>query len=210
MPINQGDLVQLTFVGRWEQQVIMLTHFLKCRTPPTGSQPTSAALQDLITKVAPANIGELGSCYLDCLPDNYTLRIITAQKIYPAREVLQSQAMSIVGTWPTAEALTGNNAGVITLRTDKAGRSQVSNKHIGPLPSDAMAIGNVTGAWNIKANVLGEALINPISPVAPVAYDPIIYHKNGDGAVQKSDLIASYALQTTVRVMRRRTVGLGI
>lgn len=210
VPINQGDLIQLTFVSRWNAQVIMLTTHYKCRTPPTGSMPTSQALQGLIDYVDPADANSLGSMYLGCLPENLTLREIWAQKIYPTREVKQSKAVSYTGNWPTAEASTGNIGGVITLRTDKAGRSQVGNKHIGPLPQDAYSNGQISGAAILALDALGEALVGPLNTVNTGQYDAVIYHRSGDGAAQKSDLIGTYVVQTTARVMRRRTVGLGI
>lgn len=210
MPINQGDLVQLTFVSRWNAQVIMLTTHYKCRTPPSGSQSTGQTLQGLIDYVDPAGANSLGDVYLKCLPENLILREIWAQKIYPTREVKQSKAVSYTGLWPTAEASTGNIGAVITLRTDKAGRSQVGNKHIGPLPQDAYTNGQISGAAIIAMEVLGEALVNALNTAGSGQYDPAIYHRAGDGAAQKSDLIASFVIQTTARVMRRRTVGLGI
>lgn len=210
MPVNQGDLIQLTFVSRWNAQIIMLTTHYKCRTPASGSQSTAITLQGLIDYVDPAGANSLGDVYLKCLPENVILREMWAQKIYPAREVKQSKAVSYTGLWPTAEANTGNIDAVITLRTDKAGRSQVGNKHIGPMPQDAYTSGQISGAMILAMETLGEGLVNALNTPASGQYDPVIFHRNGDGAAAKSDLIGSYVIQTTARVMRRRTVGLGI
>lgn len=210
MPILQGDLIQLTFVGRWQQQVIMLTTHYKCRTPPDGSMTTGLALSNLIDFVDPAGANSLGDVYIKCLPENYTLREIWAQKIYPAREVKIQRPVSYAGLWATADAETGNVDAVVTLRTTKAGRSQVGNKHIGPMPADGYTSGLISAAMVIAMTTLAEGLILSLSPATAGVYDPCIYHRGGDGAAAKSDLVASYAVQTTARVMRRRTVGLGI
>lgn len=210
MPILQGDLIQITLLGYWNQQAIMLTHHLKVRTPPSGGQTTSQALQSLLTAIAGETPGTLARTYLECLPDNYTMRIRSAQKIYPTREVMQSQSDALVGLWESGTALTGQLAGVITLRTEKAGRSQVSNKHIGPAPDDGILNGQTTAAWRVPLDNLANALETAITAANGAIYDPCIYHRGGDGAAAKSDLITSYVLQPTARVMRRRTVGLGI
>jgi len=210
MPISQGDLIQLTFVSRWQGQQIMLTHHYKCRTPPSGGVTTATALQAMIDAVSPLIADTLGTAYLDCLPENVVVREVSAQKIYPAREVRQSQAFSSAGTSEGTVADTGNIDGIITLRTDKAGRSQVSNKHIGPLPGNGFANGLVGPTQQVDMETLAQMLIAPLTAAGGGTYDPCIYHRAGDGAAQKSDLITSFKLQDTVRVMRRRTVGLGI
>ena len=210
MPVNQGDLIQLTFVSRWQAQVIMLTTHYKCRTPPSSSQSTGVTLNGIIDYVDPAGANSLGDVYLKCLPENVTMREIWAQKIYPARGVKRSKATSYTGLWPTADATTGNIDAVITLRTDKAGRSQVGNKHIGPLGSDAYTNGLVSASLQLAMETLGEGLVNALNTPSNGQYDPCIYHRNGDGAAAKSDLVSSYVIQTTVRTIRRRTVGLGI
>lgn len=102
-----------------------------------------------------------------------------------------------------------NVAAVITLKTDKAGRDQVANKHLGAVPLGFYVAGILTeDAINVYDNV-AASLTNTI-PVSNGADEfdliPVIYHRSG---LTTSDTITQRQVNNTVRVMRRRTVGLG-
>jgi len=148
--------------------------------------------------------------YLACLPSQYELDSIRGQIIAPNRRVYSETLRGVPGTHlDTLE--TANLASVITLRTAFAGRNQVGNKHIGPIPSSGavMTLGELTGAYKTLLTTLAGALMASIVPagIAAVAR-PCIYHP--DGAVPpNTDWVESAIVGETVRVMRRRTVRLG-
>lgn len=205
-----GDILQLTFLGRYAGQRIMLTHHyrLDAVTAFTDASLVQLGLLDEVRAGAGGGNVIEGS-YLACLPAQYTLEKIRAQTIALQRLVPTEVARNVNGTHGD-DTETGNQAVVITLRTAVAGRSQVSNKHIGPIPQ-AVTVqddGLLTVAYKTLATTLASNLNVQINNVATGAvFSPVIYHRTGDGPNYSK--ILSYLTQPNIRVMRRRTVGVG-
>lgn len=205
-----GDILQVTFRGRYEQQRIMLVHHyrLDAVNPFTDAQNVQLALADKVRAGAGGgNIIE-GS-YLACLPPQYTLEKIRTQTIALQRLVMTEVARNVPGTHG-GDTETGNQAAVVTLRTALAGRSQVSNKHIGPIPQDVTVQDNglVTVAYKALLTTLASNLAVQFADAGTGAtFTPVIFHKTGTGP--NYSVIERWLAQETLRVMRRRTVGLG-
>lgn len=118
--------------------------------------------------------------------------------------------MADVGRWEGEDATTGNVAAVLTIRTQKAGRNQVSNKHIGPLPSDGYDIGRVSPTLLTPLEILADNLRTALGTPDGGIYQPVIYHKSGGGPGDNVDVLHSAVVQQQIRTMSRRTVGRGI
>lgn len=204
-----GDIYRVAAVGVYAGQQIMLTHHYAI-TQLTGPG-TDATIRTMILDTIRGGVGggnTLEGPYLACLPPQYDLSYWVAQKIAPTRLRYEVYARNTPGTHAN-DTETGNQAAVITLETEAAGRNQVCNKHIGPIPQDPVTQDNglVTAAYAATLDNLRTALLAGLVSVGlGVTLEPCIYHRANPNT--PSYLETGY-VQTTLRVMRRRTVGFG-
>jgi len=212
MPVvSLNDVVLVTYKGEAAGQRILLTTTYKVTTVADPTE-VNAFCEEVLDEVCNgAGGGDLvESKYLACLPSQYDLQTVRCQIIAPNRRVYYERIRNQPGTH--AENMeTTNLAGVITLRTDFAGRNQVGNKHIGPLPATGavMSAGELTGAYKTLLGTLATALMSNLTLAAIGAVaKPVIYH-GGDTVPPLTDWIKTAIVGETVRVMRRRTVRLG-
>lgn len=142
-----------------------------------------------------------------CMSNETTVQDVTVQFIRDtrfARTVLEVDAPGTIAE-PCA---TANVACTITKRTEYSGRWAVGAFHIGGLPNTAYDGGLIDTDYKTVANALGAQLLDNIGGVGGGLYQPVIIHPPGTHGGY-SALIATET-QDTLRVMRRRTVGLGI
>ena len=157
-------------------------------TPATGLYATHAALRDQ-----------------DCV-----LNDVQIQAIDPARYVAIGFALNQAGAITTLSPNldTPNLAAVLTRRAVVATRRGVSSLHI-PLAisTDTMANGSLTVAAQTDLGDHGNAILSIGSLGDGITMSSVIYHKAGNPLTND---IESFFAETTVRTMRRRTVGRGI
>jgi hypothetical protein len=143
----------------------------------------------------------------------------TAQAVYPTRYALQFREVAVVGTRPGALRAQNVQAS-IQKASDLAGRSRVGSLHIGALSVEDYAAGNITAAYElVLAGFVANFLSGPLVTVGLPnnSWHPVILNKepipNTDPVrfrIKGSTLITNYDVKSTLRVMRRRTTGLGI
>jgi len=217
MTVAAGDFFLITAVGEAFNQRIMLTHTLRVDAVNVGVTENAASLGLLVAVANGVGDGNLiESAYLACLPDNYVLRRWTCQKIWPTRYRQYNYIRDVNGTHGEG-AETANLAGVLTMQTRIAGRGEQGNKHIGPLPHGPTSVdeGLLVAAYKTLLTTLGTKLYADIPVVAlGLVCKPIVLHRELDDEghiinMTSTDIFTA-AVQDTIRVMRRRTVGLGI
>lgn len=206
-----GDLFLVTAFGSVFGQRIMLTHNYELTT--VNMNVLVSDIETSIIKQVRGGAGGtnvLEGAYLALLPADYTLDFWQAQIIGPNRFVPVTVNRGTVGTHASGTEAS-NQAAVITLRTDKAGRNQVSNKHIGPIPQGATVQNNglVQAAYDALLTTLKTGLLSTLTDVNyGASWRPVINHHTKP--IISSDPLTSGLNGTTLRTMRRRTVGLGI
>jgi len=203
---NAGDIVQITFRSTCLGSRIMLTHYYRLNNSVSGSDKDF--LTSLLNALDPDNPETPGEYYRNCLPSNTVMQEVRGQIIYPVRTAYHSFFFSLQGNWP-AVATTTNTAAALTLKTNKAGRSQKATKHIGPLAPDAQTAASLSGTYSAAVGSLADSLGQSITLGGGAICTPIIYHKNADGPANKYDVVTGRYVNPYVRVMRRRTLGLG-
>lgn len=208
MPLPVNAIIEATYKGRMHNQTIMTVFHYRVSTPSTIADPV-AEVADFLASFANPAAGQQLTKFLDCVPDTYFYVEGRAQAIAPIRYrvVIQSATTADQGRRPPAPS--ANLASVLTAQSVKAGRREVGSKHL-PTGSDMDVNGGLITA-PLKTALIAfrsEWLIERIGPAGAGVYVPVIYHKGGV-APNYSD-ISSVVVQDTVRVMRRRTVGLGI
>lgn len=206
-----NDVYYVAFAGTYASQRILLTHHYQITaiTPPVDYD---VAAQVLATALRGGVGGGdlIETKYLACLPTTYELDFIRVQKVKPTRLVVKDTLRGVPGTHED-EANTGNLAGTITLRTDFAGREQVSTKHIGPIPtSDGVnQNGELSAPFKVKLQTLGTALLQSYSDlVTGITFTPVILHPT-DIDPPDTDVLKSGIVGSQTRVMRRRTLRFG-
>lgn len=152
------------------------------------------------------------------LGDDVTIYKLTGQIIYPTRFAVQAVDVTRAGQY--AGGCTAQNvAGVITKKGALGNRHNIGALHIGGLSADAYLNGEVVGGWK---NVATSVITNFLSLTMEAnggddELEPVILNKTKvpdtdppKFVVSGSSDIAAWQVQTTLRTMHRRTVGLGI
>lgn len=207
-PVATGTIVQIGLESLVFSQRILMLHYYRC-IQASSSVPIDTAIASLLAVLASDGPNSIADPYCSCLPANQTLVGITGQAIYPTRyarqRLIQNQAGAIAGP-----ATVSNIAGTITFYDGFAGRSHTATKHIGTLPPNASTNGLLTTGQKDSLNDLAGQMLQNVVIAGSATWEPVIYHKGGDGPAAKATTMYTWAVGDTVRVMRRRTVGLGI
>ena len=155
--------------------------------------------------------------YLACLASDVQVQRVKYQWIFPDRfRPIYTTPSVLVGQGAATE--TPNTACVLTLTGDIADRRGIANKHLPGLPANAMLNGLVSTIQKTFMDTLGNASKEFFTAGAQV-YLPIIYGRER-AAFEKCGRvypalpvskrpITGHLINPYVRVMRRRTVGLG-
>jgi len=202
-----GQIYQVTISSTLNSQRIMSSFTYELENVPAGGSTTKQAC-DAIKDFFIGGTGII-PLYQDCVPQNMTLNELWVQVIGPTeRYVKEVYNLSVDGLWPS-DALTSNVAAVITRTTEKSGRSQVAPLHL-PCATDPDSIfqGSLDSDLLVAMALLCAKIPVQIGVVPNLTFDPVIYH--GPPPKLPADRVERAVAQSTVRVMRRRTVGLGI
>lgn len=139
--------------------------------------------------------------------DDCVLLDTAHQHISPSRFAGKGFIKNVGGSVITAGIDVTQLAAVLTRRSVVATRRGTSSLHI-PLAADPTTIdAGVLSAVSLAAvGDIGNAILNTGSLGDGISVRPIIYHR---GATPLYDYIETFIVQPQVRVVRRRTVGLG-
>lgn len=157
--------------------------------------------------------GGLKDDFLGVCPNNYTLDEVWIQKVYDARVMKKVYALALAGSHGV-DAPTANLAAVITRRGELANRRNVSTLHC-PLPDASIVCtdGLITDAgYKTDLGDLAAEIKKDITPPAPWAgstFKPVVFQP-GPPPGPMTNYIVQTVISPQARVMRRRTVGLGI
>lgn len=206
IPAAVGQIFQITFNGQVANQVLMNTfHF---RLDVVGAaQNVDQVADEINTKITAGT--ELFQKFLDCMPPEYLALSRWIQVMWPTRVRRKTYLSGLPGNY-AGKANSPNFAVSIERHAETSGRSSVGRVQL--LASDTPADitgGTITGAAYAAAlDALALKMRSSIS-TAPSGHilNPVLWAK---ATQQTFRYVTGSFKQTTVRVMRRRTVGLGI
>lgn len=206
MGLAVGSIIEATFRGTLLGQTVMSVWHYAVTTVAT--EPSIAnELRDFLNTWDNALVAGIRLGYVDCMPSNYTLRQSSAQLVSPTRSRKFFHTLNIGGN--RTAAMVPNTAGVMTYQTDAGGRDQVGSKHLPIDPNVDAVDGNLDVAYKNVLAILGARTTLPLLVVANGGeYAPVLWHRKKPQP--SSSAIKDFIVQDTARVMRRRTVGLGI
>lgn len=142
---------------------------------------------------------------------------VTAQMVFPTRWAVKRKVISIVGLNP--EVVPNQNTAITFEKLgDLGNRHNVGSLHLGGISWTSFASGLLAAGVPATLDGLKAFLTLPVTDgVTPTQYDPCILNKRpipGSDPVKYEiygySLVTSVHLQPTARVMRRRTVQVGI
>lgn len=204
MALQVGALVLVTYRGEYAGQRILFNTIWRV----TGTASVADDFQDLgdiATYFAGPGAGSPCSAYLACLPSNYGLSEVRAQKISPQRSVYVTANTSLAGTFDDI-ATTGNLQHPLTFHTELAGRDEISVKKIGPAPASSHENGAPTNAYRNLLDVLGnEFLATQTAGFNNIALRMALPRAN----LTQSEFLIGHRVPTRTGTMRRRTLRVG-
>lgn len=199
-----GDIVRVTIVGSLFQQTIMTV--LDYKVTVSSLDTIRVVANALDAQFDAAN--DLYDSYRAVTPPEYTHTFTWIQTIRPVRYTKSIFAVDSPGTNATPTKVS-NVAAVITKRSESATRRGLGSVHMPIAPTaGGVTNGQIVAPMKTLLNTLGDKIVLDrtvlagLTTMVPVivnsafAFPPIEYK--------------DYITQATSRVMRRRTVGLGI
>lgn len=205
MPLDIGDKFLVTFVGELDSQTTLSTFKYVC-TAVTGAPSDITAQDALYAKLN--TIGELVSKYNGCTSTQFLLKEMWIQKVFPIRLRKQVYVVNESGLFGDDQG-TANIAGVITRTGGLGERNNISSLHI-PIGTGTQCINNGVIQIDLKAAMIAlvnKLIVSVVTTTPAATYSPSIWGK--DPSASPVPIVTGFP-QDTVRVMRRRTVGLGI
>lgn len=203
--IDQYAQMIFTIKGTLYGQTVMNTMRYRY-TSPTPIINGQAALGEFIAEAATG--GGLYELWRDCVSTSVINIELWAQWIWPARyhKVVQFPVLS-TGAWPSF-ALPANSAMVVSRGPDLAIQGKVSNLHLPGVGSSSQTDGVLGVPVKLKLELFAQRSIEFILTASGWKFEPIVAPRlmpDVDWLYLTNNQVNPY-----VRVMRRRTVGLGI
>lgn len=203
--LDLNDSVLMTIVGRLNGQRTMNTFWWRV-TAVAGDPDEAVAFQELHSLLL-TNFFDL---YLACVPTNWEGYQVWYQSIFNVRQRKIVFPFDSEGTGP-GEANTANVQGSITRVGDLASRKAIGGIRI-PIGTTALTTvnGYISPAQKTAMEEFAAAMVPTRTTAAPaVTYTPMVGAPDPLNPVNWFQVVATQVQETT-RVLRRRTVGLGI
>jgi len=216
MAIPIRSIMQVTYEQQVNNQTIMnVLHYTNMNDYPTKDPIAVCDAMVNVLKVTNTNPLVVAMKALQSVTLDY--KHVHVQLIYPIRYVKRTGDMATNGD---AAGLCNaqNVAFTITKKATFANRSGIGSFHLGGIGDGKYAEGLISpGAFIELDGVAEQMLINIAEPVEGTTWFPCLANRTpivGTDPVKyqiSGSVPISYTVaQTTLRVMRRRTVGLGI
>lgn len=202
--LNSFDLVQTTFIGKLFEQEVLNVFYYRIGTPSTSSN-YMVAIKNW-AQYAGSGTTSMAPVLLACQAPEYTLMGIRAQRVWPTRDRYYYQVLDLPGTH--ADACTSPNQSAVIERYSAGGnRKSVGSTHIPGVPSTAMDEGRWTAGYRTLLQAVADRmLIDHITTLETTEGHLEITGKTSMGVTNP---VVGSIVKDTVRVMRRRTIGVG-
>jgi len=206
MSLPVGAILEVTYLGRLLNQLTMnVRHYY------VAAQSTTPGFTDEIENIlgyfSGGGIGALLPAYLQALPENLTVQQVSVQVVRPDRLRRQSNTINQGGLGP--ETAVSNVQASITFTTRLSGRDQQGGMRVPASPANAEA-GNWSAAYQTDLTTLAARLSESFTePDGDGIYQPCVFHRTKAAPNDHTDIVA-FIIQPTTRVIRRRTLGVGV
>ena len=199
-----GAICEVIFEGAmYGQQIISTYHY---KLGGTVASTNGAALMDSFLGLLEAP-GKLYQTYINACNENLVGLVMYGQWVIPARMSRRKRTPTLQIGQVEGPVYPVNTAAAITRRTEFAGRTERGTLHMPAVPTsfatdDAI---NLTGTDAYDAH--GTQMIALVTTGDDdFNFKPVLWNRTNPGQAQQLD---SFETRSYLRVMRRRTVGLG-
>lgn len=207
MALPVGTILEVTYRGTILGQTFMSVFhtyvFGQSTTPNDFTE-----LSNILGYYTDAGVGSVRPAYSAATTQAAVLTSASIQAVAPTRMRRVTQPLnSIPGL--RADTQVPNVQASLSFKTNFARRRDRGGMRLPASPDDAATgvwIGNYTTSLQALADLL---IVSLIEPGGDGLYQPCIYHRDLQPPANRTDITA-VIVEPTTRVIRRRTVGLGI
>lgn len=210
-PITTNDTIRVQVYSLVAQQICINTMDYDPTTLVGNPEGPTFLTQTIDAIFSP---GAWGMDLRGCMGSNTVISYATAQVIAPTRRALVRRSLNLTGMHNN-ECHTANISCVVTKRTElatarkqKLGIGGVGSFHIAGIPLDTFTDSVFTAVYLAGPVTDFMNKLDNFIVVGGTVLQPVLFGRNSVNQVRTP--ITSVAAEPTVRVMRRRTVGLGI
>jgi len=207
MGLPAGSIVKVAVEGLLLGQQTVTSWWYRVRFP--GASATVIADLDGLLTYFVANVNAPYQAFLACLPSTWDGQFCSAQQITPALSVRRDVTL-VPDAGGRGVTNSSNLSAVVTKGTDQGGRDQIGSFHLPGIADDDQVAGSVSAALLALMGTFASKSLNVLTdPVTAVVYEPILVHRITPSVGSTGTLLTRARAQETIRVMRRRTVGVG-
>lgn len=205
MGIAVNDNIRVTYFGRLFEQRILTVLNLRCSVAPTGTD-TFAQLTDLAAALSDVTMSPLLN-WIPLVSNDFSFDEVRVQRVLPTRTVYAKHAIGVTGSAATA-CTTANVAVSVEKRSNKPGRHGIGRVQMAGVPAAKYANGLLDATYLGQVQAQWHELVFAILPGGTMgSYRWCIA---GSAALDPENDIIDTQAEDTVRVMRRRTLRVGI
>lgn len=207
MGLAANDIVSLTYLGEFNAQQIRYCLHYRVTTPgnSTSAEGDLRAMADFFNTTTNPLTNAIQMCHSS---QGFFFHGVATQRVFPSRTINVISPGSIPGA-SNLPPMPPNVSIVMTKRTHTPGRAGIGSLHLSAVPIAWIIKGEVDGAQEeIFLTLATELAASQVITGISMSIEPGLYHRNNP-TVPFSRLFDAQ-LQTTSRVMRRRTVHVGI
>lgn len=202
-----NSIIEAITMARINGQVVMMVRHYRQQPASVSYTDGRATLQDFLSQWD-ATAGYPYTEWAANASTEVSFFMHRAQFIWPVRFAYESFIPTLPAGALAPPTSSQNQAIAFTVQSDGVGRSARATVHMAGSPAADLTNGLVTPAALTTLVTLKDALAAPIIILTPaVTLLPCIYTRSSPA---DSQIITHGTIQPEARVMRRRTVGLGI
>lgn len=207
MGMPAGSIVPVKVVGDLLGQETVTTFWYRVRT--IGLTVSVIQELDQLLNYFTTSVNAPYVPFKDIVPESWNGISCSAQQYTPVLSVARQVTLvpDVGSRGPTSSS---NLAFTVSKGTNEGGRSQLGSWHLPGVAQGDQAQGFIADALMLAAGPFVSKSLNVlIDPVSSTIYEPIIVHRAEDPRATTGTLLTRTQARNTIRVMRRRTVGVG-
>lgn len=199
--VTDGAILEFTVRGVFEGQVCLTVLHYKL-VNSLGLPDGDLAISQLNTEMN--DLTDFIGFYSACVHSDYLFNQLVYQWIWPVRYHRQVKVPVPTAGTVTGTKLPPNVSGAISKFSDKATRHSRGTVHMPAVPGTFHSQGLITGSGQASYNDLAGHIVLTRQTESLI---PILFNRVNPAV---SEQVTNARAETTSRVNRRRTVGLGI
>lgn len=205
--VPNDSIVQAILRGRQANQECMNVLHYRPADPPAGDIADGLGNLEEIRAILDINPGGWSDLLSQCCQEDFTIDYVQLQYIWPTRMSYYRVAAEVLAGIRVGPPAPPNVQASVTFQGDAVGRHNRGAMRIPGLLAEDVTEGRISASLAADLNTLGDFLLTPFTPpTSALEYELVIFQRLAPGA---SLPVTHKTVQTTSRVERRRTVGLG-